>query len=84
MDGQSELSPGGLSPGGLPKGGRITGTSRTELAGRLKDRYAAGESIRSLAESTGRSYGFVHTLLGESQVPLRGRGGPNRRRKTGS
>lgn len=68
----------------LPKGGRITGTSRTELAGLLKDRYAAGASIRNLAQSTGRSYGFIHTLLAESEVPLRGRGGPNRRRKTGS
>ncbi|MBA8823867.1 putative transcriptional regulator [Saccharopolyspora lacisalsi] len=43
-------------------------------------RYADGASIRRLAESTGRSYGFVHRVLTESGVPLRGRGGAHRRR----
>lgn len=65
----------------LPKGGRITGALRTDLTQRLRDRYQAGASIRSLAQATGRSYGFIHTLLAEADVPLRGRGGPNRRPK---
>ncbi|MDX6206482.1 MAG: hypothetical protein QOF39_2539, partial [Frankiales bacterium] len=34
--------------------------------------------IRSLAESTGRSYGFVHRILTESGAALRGRGGATR------
>ena len=36
------------------------------------------ESIRALAQSTGRSYGFVHRMLSESGVTLRGRGGATR------
>ncbi|NLV79980.1 MAG: helix-turn-helix domain-containing protein [Rhodococcus sp.] len=48
----------------------------------LKRRYEAGASIRTLAQEMGRSYGFVHNVLVESQVRLRGRGGPNRRRAT--
>ena len=43
-----------------------------------KKRYDAGESIRSLAASTGRSYGFVHRILTETGVSLRGRGGATR------
>ena len=44
----------------------------------LKKRYSAGESIRALAASTGRSYGFIHRILSESGVTLRGRGGATR------
>ena len=62
----------------LKKGTRVTGADRTKLAGDLKKRYAAGESIRSLAASTGRSYGFIHRILRESGVSLRGRGGATR------
>ena len=47
----------------LKKGTRVTGADRTKLAGDLKKRYSAGESIRSLAASTGRSYGFIHRIL---------------------
>ena len=47
----------------LKKGTRVTGADRTKLASDLKKRYDAGESIRSLAASTGRSYGFVHRIL---------------------
>ena len=39
----------------LKKGTRVTGADRTKLAADLKKRYNAGESIRSLAGSTGRS-----------------------------
>jgi predicted transcriptional regulator len=46
----------------------------------LVARYRAGDSIRELAASTGRSYGFVHRLLSEAGVELRGRGGATRDR----
>jgi len=62
----------------LKKGTRVTGADRTKLAADLKKRYGAGESIRSLASSTGRSYGFIHRILSESGVSLRGRGGATR------
>lgn len=64
----------------LRKGTRVTGAERDKLATELKKRYSAGESIRSLAASTGRSYGFVHRILTESGVTLRGRGGATRGR----
>ena len=62
----------------LARGSRITGTQRADLAARLGRRYAAGESIRAIAEDTGRSFGFVHGLVKESGVDLRGRGGATR------
>ncbi len=62
----------------LTKGTRITGETRAELALDLRTRYEHGASIRALAESTGRSYGFVHRVLSENDVPLRGRGGATR------
>ncbi len=62
----------------LKKGTRVTGADRTKLASDLKKRYESGESIRSLAGATGRSYGFVHRILTESGVRLRGRGGATR------
>ncbi|KQS63554.1 helix-turn-helix domain-containing protein [Modestobacter sp. Leaf380] len=62
----------------LGKGKRITGDDRNTLADELRKRYDAGESIRLLAASTGRSYGFVHRLLSESGATLRSRGGANR------
>lgn len=65
----------------LKKGSRITGGERDKLAGELKRKYDAGQSIRALAESTGRSYGFVHRILSESGVTLRGRGGATRGKK---
>src|SRR3954463_13200866 len=62
----------------LGKGKRITGGDRSSLADELRKRYDGGESIRSLATSTNRSYGFVHRLLSESGASLRSRGGANR------
>jgi hypothetical protein len=62
----------------LNKGSRITGAARDMLASELKVMYEKGASIRALAESTGRSYGFVHRVLSESGVTLRGRGGATR------
>jgi hypothetical protein len=66
----------------LKKGTRVTGVDRSKLATTLSKRYDSGESIRSLAASTGRSYGFVHRILTETGVTLRGRGGATRSRKT--
>lgn len=62
----------------LKKGARITGADRTKLANDLKKQYDKGKSIRELADSSGRSYGFVHRVLSESGVALRGRGGATR------
>ena len=65
----------------LKKGARITGAQRDKLATDLKKKYEKGSSIRALAESTGRSYGFVHRVLSETGVTLRGRGGATRPKK---
>lgn len=64
----------------LKKGSRVTGAERDRLAADLRRRYDQGASIRALAESTGRSYGFVHRILSESGATLRGRGGATRGR----
>jgi len=62
----------------LGKGRRVSGSERDKLAADLTKKYVAGASIRDLADSTGRSYGFVHRLLSENGVALRGRGGATR------
>ena len=67
----------------LKKGSRVTGPDRAAMAADLKRRYDAGESIRALALATGRSYGFVHRILTEQGVTLRGRGGSTRPRAAG-
>ena len=64
----------------LKKGTRVTGADRAKLAADLKKRYDSGDSIRALAATTGRSYGFVHRILTENGVSLRGRGGATRGR----
>jgi len=68
----------GESQAGLTKGARITGDQRSTLGAAFGQRYAGGESIRSIAADTGRSYGFVHGVLKESGATLRGRGGATR------
>ncbi|WP_207931320.1 helix-turn-helix domain-containing protein [Streptomyces sp. 8K308] len=65
----------------LKKGSRVTGPAREQLAADLKRKYESGASIRALAEETGRSYGFVHRMLSEADVTLRGRGGATRGKK---
>lgn len=67
---------------GKPRATRVTGEVREQLARDVVARYEAGASIRELAADLGRSYGFVHTLLKQSGVPLRGRGGATRSRAT--
>jgi len=62
----------------LKKGSRVTGGERDRLAADLRKKYDSGASIRTLADSTGRSYGFVHRILTESGATLRGRGGATR------
>ena len=64
------------------KSRRVSGDQRAELARTAAEQYAAGRSIRALAAELGRSYGFVHKLLGEAGVELRGRGGNNRSKKS--
>lgn len=68
----------------LKKGVRITGAERTKLAADLKKAYDKGTSIRELADKHGRSYGFVHRVLSESGVTLRGRGGATRAKVAGA
>jgi hypothetical protein len=63
----------------LKKGTRVTGADRSKLASALRQRYDSGESIRSLASSTGRSYGFIHRILTETGASLRSRGGAPRK-----
>jgi hypothetical protein len=65
----------------IRKGARITGPARATLTADLRRQYEKGESIRALADGTGRSYGFVHRLLVDAEVPLRGRGGATRTKK---
>lgn len=62
----------------LKKGSRVTGAERDKLASDLRKKYEGGQSIRRLAESTGRSYGFIHRILSENGATLRGRGGATR------
>ena len=64
----------------LKKGSRVTGGDRDKLAADLKRRYESGQSIRVLAQDSGRSYGFVHRILSESGATLRGRGGATRKK----
>ena len=67
-----------MAKAALAKGSRISGAQRTTLASQYAKRYSGGESIRKIAEDAGRSYGFVHNVLKESGVGLRGRGGATR------
>ena len=66
----------------LKKGSRVTGAERDKLATDLRKKYDAGQSIRTLAAASGRSYGFVHRMLSESGATLRGRGGATRTKKS--
>ncbi|MDT7788158.1 MAG: hypothetical protein QOF58_6577 [Pseudonocardiales bacterium] len=59
----------------ITKGKRILGAARRAVGEDLRAKYEKGASIRALAEDIGRSYGFVHRVLGETGVALRSRGG---------
>ena len=66
----------------LKKGRRIVGAERDSLTDEVRGKYEAGASIRELAEQTGRSYGFIHRLLTESDTTLRGRGGSAKKQRS--
>lgn len=66
----------------VKKGARLTGAERDQMTQSVTELYQEGKSIRDIAQETGRSYGFVHRVLSESEVVLRGRGGATRRRPT--
>jgi hypothetical protein len=66
---------------GVRVGARITGSTRDKFAADIMKKYERGASIRALAESTGRSYGFIQRVLVEAGVHLRGRGGTTRTKK---
>lgn len=53
---------------------RLEGADRAAARTVLADRYHAGDSIRGLATTTGRSYGQIRALLLEEGVRLRPRG----------
>lgn len=65
----------------LHKGARIAGPLRDEATREFVRRYEDGESIRSIAAESGRSYGFVQKLLKEAGVQFRARGGATRPRR---
>ena len=71
---------GNVSATALKPHVRVTGSDRSKLSGTLQKQYSGGASIRELAAQTGRSYGFVHRILKESGVNLRGRGGNTRKK----
>ncbi|MFD7080728.1 helix-turn-helix domain-containing protein [Streptomyces sp. NPDC059918] len=62
----------------LPGKQHLLGPERARFAAELKKAYLNGTSIRSLAEQTGRSFGWVHRMLDEAGVVFRPRGGPGR------
>lgn len=62
----------------LGPGRRVIGSERRAVAAKIKARYERGASIREIAEDIGRSYGFVHRMLGEAGAEMRGRGGGSR------
>ena len=64
----------------LKKNVRIVGAERATLAAAIHARYMAGEAIKPIAASLGRSYGFVHQLLEETGTTFRPRGGATRTR----
>jgi len=67
----------------IPVGEWVTGERRAKLAGELAKRYREGASIRKLQAETGRSYGWVHRVLGEQLVEFRARcGAPPTRSST--
>jgi hypothetical protein len=59
----------------IPARSRITGANRKAIRGELVKKYKSGATIRGLAAEYGRSYGFMHRMLSESGIALRGRGG---------
>lgn len=63
------------------KGSRVVGEARAAAVAAAKKAYDSGDSVRAIADDMERSYGFVHRLLEEGKVRLRGRGGAYRKGK---
>ncbi len=61
--------------GTLPQGRRLSPQQRLVLRRFAVRAYRDGDSVRTIAARTRRSYSFIHGLLTEAGVPLRGRGG---------
>jgi N6-adenosine-specific RNA methylase IME4 len=59
----------------LPSRARVTPEQADVLGHELRSRYAAGRSIRELADQTGYSITRVRALLQSVGTPMRGRGG---------
>jgi hypothetical protein len=57
---------------------RIEGKSRDALRKTMRASYERGASVRDLAATHGRSYGFVHDVLTEAGTHFRPRGGQTR------
>lgn len=57
---------------------QVRGDERRALTEHVTVQYLKGQSIRAIASTIGRSYGFVHRLLNEGGVKLRTRGGARR------
>lgn len=66
-----------------PRGKQLPAAERARAASILRKRYDQGESIRQLAAYSGYSIGLVRTLLLETDVTLRPKGGGGRSRKGG-
>jgi hypothetical protein len=60
---------------------KIAGLEREQVRKDYAKRYNAGQSIRDIVADAGRSYGFVHRILTEAGVTLRGRGGYRPKKK---
>lgn len=58
---------------------RLTPEQQALAQEKIPPVYTSGVSIRTIAQHTNRSYGFVHRVLSDSGVPLRGRGSAGRK-----
>ncbi|MER7014580.1 helix-turn-helix domain-containing protein [Saccharopolyspora sp. NPDC000359] len=66
----------------IPADVTVAGEYRAEVAHVFRAAYERGATIRALVKTSGRSFGFVRKLLGESGATMRPRGGPWRRRSS--
>ncbi|MFE2179064.1 helix-turn-helix domain-containing protein [Streptomyces sp. NPDC059455] len=68
----------------IPRGKRLTGNARERFRESVSVVYLSDPdvSIRDISDATGRSFGFIHTMLNEAGVELRRRGGAYPRDKT--
>lgn len=67
-----------MSDASIAPHAHVKGEERAKLGAKVTKLYQKGATIRQLAASTGRSYGFTHSLLRESGAELRAHGGNNR------